>query len=149
MRAGHRPAQPPARVTAPLSRCGTYFTSCTPTGAMLTARSAIASTGQRRTELPRPSSRPPARLLSRIAGRGKLGHGRADRNRVMVERAALLAPHLVGDLAGDLSVAQFEAVNQANVHPGANREWHAGHLAADDVNLTDQVVEHEVAGSES
>jgi len=66
----------------------------------------------------------------------------------MVERAAPLAPHLVVDLAGDLSVAQFEAVNQANVHRGANRKRHAGHLVADDVNLSDQVVEHEVAGRE-
>lgn len=67
----------------------------------------------------------------------------------MIERTALLAPHLVGDLAGDLSVAQFEAVNQANVHRGANRERHVRHLVADDVNLGDQVVEHEVASSES
>jgi hypothetical protein len=28
-------------------------------------------------------------MLSRIAGRGKLGHGRAHRNCIMVERAAL------------------------------------------------------------
>ena len=56
--------------------------------------------------------------LSGISGRGKLGHACAGRNCIMVQRAALLAPHLVGDLAGDLSVAQFEAMNQANVRRG-------------------------------
>ena len=39
----------------PLSRCRTYFTSCTPMGAMLLAPSATASTGRRRaTSEPRP-----------------------------------------------------------------------------------------------
>ena len=38
---------PPGR-PVPLSRCRTYFTSCTPMGATLLARSATASTGQRK-----------------------------------------------------------------------------------------------------
>ena len=37
----------PAGRPVPLSRCRTYFTSCTPMGAMLLARSATASTGRR------------------------------------------------------------------------------------------------------
>ena len=38
---------PLGRRPVPLSRCRTYFTSCTPMGAMLLARSATASTGRR------------------------------------------------------------------------------------------------------
>ena len=37
---------PPAGLPVPLSRCRTSFTSCTPMGAMLLARSATASTGR-------------------------------------------------------------------------------------------------------
>src|ERR1700757_2540381 len=61
-------------------------------------------------------------------------------------RRPLLAPHLVGDFANDLAVLHLEKMREAHGELGSHGIGNVGHLVADDRDMADLVVEHELLG---
>src|SRR6266436_2096565 len=61
---------------------------------------------------------------------------------------SLLTPHLVGDFANDLAVLHLKEMGQAHGEFGADGIGNIWHLVANDSDVADLVVEHELLGRE-
>src|ERR1700738_2768919 len=62
--------------------------------------------------------------------------------------SSLLTPHLVGDFANDLAVLHLKEMSQAHGEFGADGIRNIRHLVANDGDVADLVVEHELLGRE-